>query len=1011
MAKMPSIVLLFLLSFPFLAKPQITTQEEAAAGEVEILLKIKQDLGNPPSLLPWNSTISHHCNWPGIECLAGSVTGIVLPSRNITITTGNIFSVICDLKNLTEINLYNNSISGNFPASLFNCSSLKTLNLSQNYFVGQIPAEIDRISSLRSLDLSGNRFSGNIPAAIGRLSALETLYLHRNFFNGSLPPQIGDLSNLEALGLAYLHQLQPARIPAEISHLQKLKYLWMAGSNLIGEIPDSFGNLTNLEHIDLSRNNLGGEIPNGLFHLKKLKVLILYFNQLSGEIPKSIEALDLREIDLSINNLNGSIPEDFGRLENLTLLAMYYNRLSGEIPTSIGRIPALIEIRLFNNNLSGKLPPDLGFYSKFEKLEVSDNQLSGELPGNLCRGGVFYGLVVFSNNLSGRLPESLGNCPRLWGVYLHENRFSGEVPVGLWSAANLTILLLGENSFSGQLPQKLAPNLLRLEINDNRFSGEIPSRISESKHLQVLKASNNLFSGEIPSDLTNLFQLTKLYLDGNRISGEIPSEIDTWQSLSALNLGRNNLVGRIPPQMGSLEMLNLLDLSDNQLSGHIPSELGWLKLNFLNLSSNQLTGCVPDSLQEPTYASSFENNRELCTSNPVVNLPPCTVESYSRDSSKLSSRFIVFLLVIASLFSVAALAIAHFMMQKRRRKRHERDPATWKMTSFSRLNFTESEVVRGLTESNQIGSGGAGKVYRIAIGNGSGEVVAVKKIWNCTGTDKKLEKEFEAEIDILGRIRHSNVVKLLCCISSEDSKLLVYEYMENGSLDRWIHGKTKGGSDMDSVLGRIGRLDWPTRFQIAIGAARGLCYMHHSCSPPIVHRDVKSSNILLDSEFKARIADFGLARMLAKHGMPEPMSGVAGSYGYVAPEYAYTTRVNEKCDVYSFGVVLLELVTGRRASDGDGHSSLAEWAWYLLQDGQPKSISDAVDEEIRDPNHLKEMCMVLKLGLMCTSTSPVARPTMKEVVEILFRCGSQHNHLNECSTSSHFHDRSLQILI
>ena len=121
--------------------------------------------------------------------------------------------------------------------------------------------------------------------------------------------------------------------------------------------------------------------------------------------------------------------------------------------------------------------------------------------------------------------------------------------------------------------------------------------------------------------------------------------------------------------------------------------------------------------------------------------------------------------------------------------------------------------------------------------------------------------------------------------------------------------------------------------------------------------------------------------------------------------------MNEKCDVYSFGVVLLELVTGRRANDGDAHSTLAEWAWYLLQDGQPKSITDAVDEEIRDPNHLKEMCMVLKLGLMCTSKSPVARPTMKEVVEILFRCRSQHYHLNECSTSSHFHDRSLEILI
>ncbi|XXG48165.1 hypothetical protein AAC387_Pa02g2682 [Persea americana] len=1021
MAKLHSILLLSLLSFPFLAKPQTTTpgaaEEEA---ELQILLKIKQDLGSPPSLLSWDSTTGSHCNWPGIDCMGSSVTGIVLPSMDIT---GNISSVICDLKNLTEINLYDNSIPGNFPTSLLSCSNLQILNLSQNYFVGQIPAEIDRISSLRSLDLSANNFSGDIPAAIGRLQALETLYLHQTLFNGSVPSQIGDLSNLQYLLLACKH-LQPARIPAEIGRLQKLKQLWMATSNLIGEIPDSFGNLTNLEYLDLSGNNLIGEIPSGLFLLKKLKFLYLYKNQLSGEIPKSIEALDLTDIDLSINHLNGSIPEDFGRLENLTYLIMYTNRLSGDIPASIGRIPALIEIRLFNNSFSGKLPPDLGFYSKLEKLEVSDNQLSGELPENLCRGGVFYALAVFSNNLSGKLPESLGNCPSLLGVLLYNNSFSGEVPVGLWSAADLKVLKIGQNSFSGQLPQKLSQNLSILDINDNRFSGGIPSGISESKYLMVFTASNNLFSGEIPSDLTKLSQLTNLHLDGNLISGEIPSEIGTWQSLSVLNLSRNDLSGRIPPQMGSLKVLNSLDLSENQLSGPIPPEFGSLKLSFLNLSSNGLTGTIPDTFDNPAYASSFGDNLGLCASKAFTNLPPCILESESRDASKLSYRFIVVISVIAAFIFLAALAFALFVIRDCRRNSHERDLNTWKLTSFSRLDFTESNVVRGLTESNQIGSGGAGKVYKIAVGNGSGEVVAVKKIWNCTGANRKLEKEFEAETHILGRIRHSNIVKLLCCISSEDSKLLVYEYMENGSLDRWIHGKARGGSDSVSGLARIGRLDWPTRFQIAIGAAQGLCYMHHSCSPPIVHRDVKSSNILLDSEFKARIADFGLARMLAKHGIPEPMSVVAGSFGYIAPEYAYTTKVNEKCDVYSFGVVLLELVTGRRANDGDGHNSLAEWAWYRLQDGQPNSITDAVDEEIRDPNHLKEMGMVLKLGLMCTSTSPMSRPTMKQVVEILFRCGSQHHHSNGWSkkgssleypydaapllhsASSHFDDRS-----
>jgi serine/threonine protein kinase len=186
-----------------------------------------------------------------------------------------------------------------------------------------------------------------------------------------------------------------------------------------------------------------------------------------------------------------------------------------------------------------------------------------------------------------------------------------------------------------------------------------------------------------------------------------------------------------------------------------------------------------------------------------------------------------------------------------------------------------------LTENNLIGSGGSGKVYRVAI-NRAGDYVAVKRIWNNEKMDHNLEKEFLAEVQILGTIRHANIVKLLCCISSESSKLLVYEFMENQSLDRWLHGR-KRSSSMGTSSVHNSVLDWPTRFQIAIGAARGLSYMHHDCSTPIIHRDVKSSNILLDSELKARIADFGLARILAKQGEVHTMSVVAGSFGYMAP--------------------------------------------------------------------------------------------------------------------------------
>nr|XP_010911143.1 receptor protein-tyrosine kinase CEPR1 [Elaeis guineensis] len=217
-------------------------------------------------------------------------------------------------------------------------------------------------------------------------------------------------------------------------------------------------------------------------------------------------------------------------------------------------------------------------------------------------------------------------------------------------------------------------------------------------------------------------------------------------------------------------------------------------------------------------------------------------------------------------------------------------------------------------------------------------------------------------------------------------KLLVYEYMENGSLDRWLHKKKwrVGGQIEEMNSDYIPLLDWSTRLQIAVDVAQGLCYMHHGCFPPIVHRDVKSSNILLDSEFRAKVADFGLARMLVKLEEDNTVSAVAGTFGYMAPECAHSRKINERMDVYSFGVILLELTIGKKANDGEENRNLAEWAWRCLQ--KADKMIDAIDQDIKDPTNIEEIAMVFKLGVMCTSTLPSSRPTMKDVLQILLRC-------------------------
>ncbi|XP_021847741.2 receptor-like protein kinase HSL1 [Spinacia oleracea] len=965
-----SFLSIFLTCFPFSVSSELTVPEKA------ILMKIKQQWGNQPSMRNWTSATSP-CLWPGINCTGGkSVTGISLNSLNIDT---EIPSSICDLKNLTFLDLGNNTIPGNFPTFLYNCTKLQTLVLSSNFFVGKLPNDVNKLSSnLQYLDLSLNNFTGDIPTSLAQLKRLITLRLDSNLFNGTFPAQLGNLENLEELVLA-INPFSPTNLPREFGMLKSLRLLWITQCNLIGEIPKGFANLINLEHLDLVENNLVGEIPSGLFLLQNLTYLYLHKNRLSGGIPTSIRALNLAEIDLSTNNLTGTIPEEIGNLQKLEILYLYENQFYGTVPPSIGLLPSLEWLKLFNNRFSGPLPPEIGRHSNLKGFEVADNAFTGQLQENLCFHGKLSGVVAFNNYLNGTIPSSLGQCNSLVVVLLYNNSFSGEVPKGLWSLRSIHSILLSSNQFSGQLPEKLALNLSRVEISNNKFSGKIPSSVSTWRNLQVFAASNNIITGTIPSEFTSLSLLNTLLLDGNQLTGELPSEIISWQSLNNLNLSHNKLSGLIPSVLGSLPVLNYLDLSDDQFSGEIPPELGQLELNSLNLSSNKLTGRIPYGLDNSASNASFLDTN-LCSDIEILNLPKCLI--HPKNVKKLSTKYLALITVLTIIALLAALYFMVFIISEIRQRKNKQEQDTWKLTSFHRVDFTEQKILNNLTESNVTGFGGSCKVYRIPV-NKSGDVVAVKRLWNNRKTSKSLEKEFNAEIQILGTIRHLNIVKLLCSISSESSKLLVYEYMERQSLDKWIHERRRAISSM-SGSAHHAILDWPTRLKIATGAAQGLSYMHTDCSPPIIHRDVKSSNILLDSEFNAKIADFGLAKILAKAGDdPHTVSAVAGSFGYMAPEYCHTTKVNEKIDIYSFGVVLLELVTGKEPHIGDEHTNLAEWALRHYNEGNP--IKDVLDKEVQEPCYLEEMTNVFKIGLMCTSALPIYRPTMKEVLQMLQR--------------------------
>ncbi|CAN8277242.1 unnamed protein product [Cochlearia groenlandica] len=962
----------FLISLPFPVISQV--------NERSTLLNLKLHLGDPPSLRLWNAT-SSPCDWSEITCVSGKVTGINFNNQNFT---AKIPTTICDFPNLESLDLSFNYFPGEFPRILYNCTKLKRLDLSQNNFNGTLPGDIHRLSNqIEYLDLAANGFSGDIPTKIGLLSKLKVLNLYQSEYDGSFPPEIGDLSELEELRLATNDKLSPAKIPAEFGRLKKMKFLWLSQMNLIGEISAVvFENMTDLVHVDLSDNKLSGRIPSNLFGLKNLINLFLYANDLTGEIPKSISTVNLVMLDLSANNLTGSIPDQTGNLTKLEILNLFNNQLTGEIPPVIGKLPVLKELKLFTNELTGNLPAEIGFYSKLERFEVSENRLTGKLPENLCKGRALQGVVVYSNNLTGEIPENLGDCDTLLTVQLQNNNFSGEFPYRIWSAPEMYSVQISNNFFTGNLPEKIATNLSRIEIDNNSFSGEIPRGISTWSSLAEFNAGRNRFSGEIPKDITALSNLISILLDSNDLYGELPKEIVSWKSLTTLNLANNKLSGTIPKSLGSLPRLINLDLSENRFSGEIPPEIGNLRLTTVDFSSNKLVGKIPEALDNLAYEESFSNNSNLCAYDPVINLPDCL--KILRESKGLPRKIFAMIIVIAVLLLTISMFVTLFAVRSYTKKiRRRKCLETWKLTSFHRVEFEESDILSSMTEHNVIGSGGSGKVYKIFI-ECSGQCVAVKKIWDKKKLDKNLEKEFIAEVEILGTIRHANIVKLLCCVSREDSKLLVYEYLEKRSLDQWLHGDKK--KKISSVVESGNKLTWSQRLNIAVGAAQGLCYMHHDCTPAIIHRDVKSSNILLDSEFNAKIADFGLAKMLVKQNQePHTVSAVAGSFGYIAPEYAYTSKVDEKIDVYSFGVVLLELVTGREGNNGDEHTNLADWSWRHYQSGNPSE--EAFDEDIKESSNKEEMTTVFKLGLMCTNTLPSHRPSMKEILYILRQQG------------------------
>ncbi|XP_023525589.1 receptor protein kinase CLAVATA1-like [Cucurbita pepo subsp. pepo] len=931
-----------------------------ANRDMEALLKMKNALIAPgrSGLTDWQpaSSPSAHCAFSGVLCDVDSRV-VALNISNFRLF-GRISPAIGMLEKLVNLTLVNDNLTGVIPFEMAKLTSLKTLNLSNNLFRDRLPAEITLgMMELEVFDVYNNNFSGMLPVEFVKLKKLKYLDLGGNFFTGQIPEAYSEMEMLEFLSLR--GNALSGRLPASLARLKNLTHLYAGYYNHYdGGIPAVFGTLSALELLDLGNCNLSGEIPPSLGNLKVLHSLFLQVNNLTGRIPPELSGLvSLKSLDLSLNELTGEIPAGFVALQKITLLNLFGNKLHGPIPGFVGDFPHLEVLQLWNNNFTLELPANLGRNGKLFLLDVATNHLTGLIPPDLCNGRLKT-LILLDNYFFGPIPEELGRCDSLKKIRIAGNFFNGTVPAGFFNFPALELLDISNNYFSGTLPSRMSGEFLgSLQLSNNHITGEIPAAIKNLKNLQVLSLEHNQFTGNLPVEIFELNKLLRINTSFNNISGKIPHSLVQCTSLTSIDLSENYLVGQIPKGISDLKILSVLNLSNNHLTGQIPNEIrSMMSLTTLDLSYNNFIGKIPTGGQFSVFnGSAFAGNPNLCSPNDG----PCASLHSNTKSIKL-------ILPIVAVFIVLLCVLAGVYIRKRKRIQKSK---AWKLTAFQRLDFKAEDVLECLKEENIIGKGGAGVVYRGSMPDGS--IVAIKLLLGSGRNDYG----FSAEIQTLGRIKHRNIVRLLGYVSNKDTNLLLYEYMPNGSLDQRLHG-AKGG-----------HFHWDLRYKIAMEAAKGLCYLHHDCTPLIIHRDVKSNNILLDKFFEAHVSDFGLAKFLQNGGASECMSSIAGSYGYIAPEYAYTLKVDEKSDVYSFGVVLLELIAGRKPVGDFGEGvDIVRWVQKTISElSQPSdaaSVLAVVDSRLTE-YPLQGVIHLFKIAMMCVEEDSSARPTMREVVKML----------------------------
>ncbi|GLT87780.1 hypothetical protein SLE2022_058420 [Rubroshorea leprosula] len=930
------------------ANAQNQSQPTTDPDEAKILNSIFQQ---------WGISAQAQWNLSGELC-----SGVAL---DITVFDSGTYNPIitCQCENstchITQLKVYALSIVGVIPDALWNLTYLTNLDLRRNRLTGPLSTSIGNLIQMQWLSFGTNALSGKVPQELGLLTDLRSLSITSNNFSGPLPSELGNCLRLEQLYIS--SSGVSGDIPLTFARLQNLAILWASDTKLTGKIPDFIGNWSKLNTLRFQGNSFDGPIPPtfaNLTSMKELRINGLFNGSSTLEFIKDMKSLSI--LELRNSNISDTIPSNFGEYQSLKQLDLSFNDISGQIPDSLFNLSSITHLFLGNNKLNGTLPAQKG--PSLLNIDVSYNNLAGSFPSwvneqNLQLNLVANNFTIESSNNSG-LPSGLNCLQRNFPC----NRGSGRY-------YNFGIKCGGPRIRSSdgvvfERDDEILGPASYFVTDTNRWAVSNVGYFAGNNNPQYTKNSSSQFTNTLDSELFQTARVSASSLryyglgleNGNYTVSLQFAEIQLDDSTTWKSLGRR--IFDIYVQGNRVfKDFNILKEAGGSSRQAVKKEItAQVSENYLEIHlfwAGKGTCCIPD---HGTYGPLISAISATPNFKPTVsNKPP--------SSSKNRTGLIVG--VIVGVGVVSFLFLAAFFIFGRRPKTNEDEELQG--IDVKPYTFSYAELKSATEEfnpANKLGEGGFGPVYKGKLNDG--RIIAVKQL---SVTSRQGKSQFVTEIATISAVQHRNLVKLHGCCIEADQRLLVYEYLENKSLDQALFGK-----------GSL-NLNWQTRYDICLGVARGLAYLHEESRLRIVHRDVKASNILLDSALIPKISDFGLAK-LYDDTKTHISTRVAGTIGYLAPEYAMRGHLTEKTDVFAFGVVALEVVSGRPNSDSslEGEEMyLLEWAWHLYENNREVELVDSnileVDEE--------EVKNVIGVALLCTQTYPMQRPSMSRVVAML----------------------------